>query len=111
MTNITADQRTAIRDKVVQAVNETAIIDIHTHIYSEAFGDILLWGIDELLTYHYLVAETLRWGVMPPEGFWRLSKRGRADLIWKTLFLDHSPYSEACRGVLTVLDKFGLDVS
>jgi hypothetical protein len=32
-------------------------------------------------------------------------------LIWKTLFIDHSPYSEACRGVLTALDKFGLDVS
>ena len=38
-----------------------------------------------------------------------MSKKEQADLIWKTLFIDNSPYSEACRGVLTVLNKLGLD--
>ena len=34
-------------------------MDIHTHLYEAAFGELLLWGIDELLIYHYLVAEVV----------------------------------------------------
>ena len=34
--------------------------DIHTHLYDPAMGKLLLWGIDELVTYHYLVAEVFR---------------------------------------------------
>lgn len=98
-----------IQDRVRKAVREARIIDIHTHLYSQQFGDLLLRGIDELLTYHYLVAETLRWGEVSAEVFWQLSKRKQADLVWRTLFIDHSPISEACRGVLTVLERFGLN--
>lgn len=98
-------------DQMVQsAVEETKITDIHTHIFSPRFGDLLLWGIDELLTYHYLVAETFRFIDMPYESFWRMTKQEQADLVWRTLFVEHSPISEACRGVLTVLSKLGLDV-
>lgn len=100
----------AVRRKVLAAVREARVVDIHTHLYSADFGGLLLRGIDELLTYHYLVAETVRWGVVSAEGFWRRSKREQADLVWQTLFVDHSPISEACRGVLTVLERFGLDV-
>ena len=46
---------------------------------------------------------------MDYDAFWALSKREQADLIFKTLFIDHSPISESCRGVLTVLQKLGLD--
>lgn len=102
--------RQDIRDIVTHAVSETKVTDIHTHLYSAGFGEILLWGIDELLTYHYLVAETMRYVDMPYEDFWGLSKREQADLIWKTLFLEHSPISESCRGVLTCIDRLGLDV-
>jgi len=101
----------ALRNVVSRAVNETQITDIHTHIYPPAFGDLLLWGVDELLTYHYLVAETMRYLNMGCDHFWALAKRSQADLIWKTLFIERSPISEACRGVLTVLDRLGLDVS
>lgn len=101
----------AIRNMVTKAVADVKITDIHTHIYTPNFGSLLLWGIDELLTYHYLVAETMRWSDMPYDKFWSLTKREQADYIWKTLFIDHSPYSEACRGVLTVLDELGLDTS
>ncbi|MCL6613670.1 MAG: glucuronate isomerase [Firmicutes bacterium] len=94
---------------VSETVAQTPITDIHTHLFTPEFGGLLLRGIDELLTYHYLVAETFRWLKMPYEEFWRLPKREQADLIWRTLFLDHSPISEACRGVLTVLRVFGLD--
>lgn len=103
--------RGAIREMVLRAVADTKITDIHTHIYTPDFGALLLWGIDELITYHYLVAETMRWVDLPYEKYWAMSKREQADLIWKTLFLDHSPYGESCRGVLTTLDRLGLDVS
>ncbi|HOM72196.1 MAG TPA: glucuronate isomerase [Armatimonadota bacterium] len=102
---------TAIDNIVTQAVSGTKITDIHTHIYSANFGPLLLWGIDELLDYHYLVAETMRWSDMPYDQFWAMSKHEQADYVWKTLFIEHSPISESCRGVLTTLDAFGLDTS
>ncbi len=73
---------------------------------------MLLWGIDELLTYHYLVAEVYR--VVPPsklpyEQFWKMSKRQQADHIWKHLFIERAPISEACRGILTAIKNLGLD--
>ena len=42
--------------------------------------------------------------------FWRLDKTTQAELIWTALFVQHSPLSEACRGVLTTLHALGLDV-
>ena len=102
---------TAIKEMVSKAVADVKITDVHTHLCAENFGPLLLWGIDELITYHYLIAETMRWTNMPYEKYWKMSKREQSDLIWKTLFIDHSPYSEACRGVLTVLEKLELDVS
>lgn len=100
-----------VRTMVAKAVAGTSITDIHTHIYAENFGPLLLWGVDELVTYHYLVAETMRWQDMPYEKFWAMSKTEQADLIWETLFIDHSPISEACRGVLTSLQALGLDTA
>lgn len=100
-----------IKKAVYEAVEKVEITDVHTHLYPPSFGDMLLWGIDELLNYHYLVAETMRWLNIAYDDFWALSKKEQADLIWKTLFIEHSPYSEACRGVLTTLDKLGLDVA
>ncbi|MFU0799918.1 MAG: glucuronate isomerase [Xylanivirga thermophila] len=99
-----------LRQVVDTTVANTKITDVHTHLYSPCFKDMLLWGIDELLNYHYLVAETFRWLNIPYEDFWSMDKKAQANLIWKTLFEDNSPYSEACRGVLTTLKKLGLDV-
>jgi hypothetical protein len=108
---MTIETAAQLRSIVDRAIDEVQITDMHTHIYDAGFGDLLLWGIDELLVYHYLVAETFRYIDMPYETFWAMSKREQADLIWKTLFLDNTPYSEACRGVLTVLHHLDLDVS
>lgn len=69
----------------------------------------MLWGIDELLTYHYLIGETIRATAVPYERFWSLSQAEQADLIWRTLFVERAPISEACRGVVTVLHRLGLD--
>jgi hypothetical protein len=96
--------------QVEEIVASTPVYDIHTHLYEPAFGDLLLWGIDDLLVYHYLVAESFRQHDLGYEKFWSLSKTEQADLIWKELFIDHSPISEACRGVLTTLHALGLDV-
>jgi hypothetical protein len=67
-----------------------------------------LWGIDELITYHYLEAELFRSNPISPEQYWSLSKQQQADVIWKSLFVDNAPVSEATRGVIAVLSAFGL---
>lgn len=102
--------RALLSERVAKMVMATPVYDIHTHLYDPAFGSLLLWGLDDLLGYHYLVAETFRHVDLPYARFWALSKTEQADLIWNTLFLEHSPISEACRGVLTTLNRLGLDV-
>src|SRR6185369_15788661 len=49
-------------------------------------------------TYHYLTAETFRSTKVSIEQFWRMSKTEQADLVWKTLFVENTPTSEAARG-------------
>lgn len=105
------EDATGLRGAVNRAVFETPVHDMHTHLYAPPFGDLLLYGIDELLTYHYLIAEFFRVSPMSYEQFWALDKTGQADAIWQALFIDHSPLSEACRGVLTTLNKLGLDTT
>jgi len=100
-----------LRAAVAEIVEATPVTDIHTHLYAPAFGGLLLWGIDEVVTYHYLIAEFFRASDMPYEQFWALDKKGQADAIWRALFLDQSPFGESCRGVLTVLERLGLDVA
>ncbi|MFB3880261.1 MAG: glucuronate isomerase [Armatimonadota bacterium] len=100
-----------LRQIVDRAVAETKVTDVHTHIYPPCFGNLLLWGIDDLITYHYLIAETFRWVELTYDDYWTLSKREQADLIWRALFLENSPIAESNRGVLTVLQALGLDVA
>src|SRR5215210_5413936 len=105
------DDRAALRRNVEEVVNGTPVIDMHTHLYAPEFGGLNLSGIDELLTYHYLVAETFRSADISYENFWRMSRTEQADLVWRTLFVENTPVSEAARGVVTVLDAFGLDTA
>jgi hypothetical protein len=100
-----------LRDVVDEVVTETLLIDIHTHLYPPAFGALNLWGIDELVTYHYLIAELFRFCELKPEQFWAMSKQQQADVIWETLFVRNTPISEAARGVVAVLRAFGLDTA
>lgn len=94
---------------VDEAMRATAVYDLHTHLYPANFGPLVLWGIDELLTYHYLIGETIRATALPYERFWAMSQSQQADFIWRTLFVERAPISEACRGVITVLNRLGLD--
>jgi hypothetical protein len=100
-----------LQQNVEDAVQRAKVIDIHTHLYPPSFGGLCLWGIDELLTYHYLVAELFRSAPVSPREFWALSKPQQADLIWETLFVKNIPLSEATGGVVTVMKKLGLDPS
>jgi hypothetical protein len=101
----TIDIDATVRD----VLDHTPVTDIHTHLFSPSFGKLSLWGIDELLTYHYLEAELFRFAPIAPEDYWSLSKEQRADLVWRTLFVENAPLSEASRGVIAVLQAFGLD--
>ena len=119
--------REQIAPLVTETLRKQEIVDLHTHTYPPSFGTpvphaggnvdpkgLLLWGVDELLTYHYLVAEVYRVVPatrLPYEQFWKMTKTQQADHIWKNLFVERSPISEACRGVLTSLQLLGLDTS
>src|SRR5690242_1886305 len=102
---LNADQIQAAVDEVLAT---TEFIDIHTHLFAPEFGNLGLWGIDELLTYHYLEAEFFRSSDIPPERYWDLSKKEQADAIWRALFIENTPVSEATRGVIAVLQAFDL---
>lgn len=120
-------ERQKIATAVQEAIGQQPITDLHTHLYSPGFGTpvvnrtlrpdpagLLLWGIDELLTYHYLIAEVFRvvpLKVMSYEQFFKLERPRQADHIWKHLFVERTPLSEACRGVVTTLTRLGLDPS
>jgi hypothetical protein len=106
---LTPRLRADITRTVLTSVEQCPVWDVHTHLYPPSFGDLLLWGIDDLLVYHYLVAEAFRYWTIPYDQFWRLSKTEQAEMIWRELFLERSPISEACRGVLTTLQLLGLD--
>ncbi|HYE20302.1 MAG TPA: hypothetical protein VEA69_17780 [Tepidisphaeraceae bacterium] len=122
----TLTDRPAIESAVTRALWEQPVVDMHTHLYPPSFGTpvvnatgktdhagMMLYGVDELITYHYLIAEVFRVvpaTKLPYEQFWRMSKREQADHIWKHLFVERTPISEACRGVLTTLHLLGLDV-
>lgn len=116
--------REAIEASVFAALDAEPVLDMHTHLYPPSFGTpdpnprsvdptgLLLWGTDELLTYHYLVAEVFRVvpaSKLPYEQFWKMDKTAQADHIFKHLFVERAPISEACRGVLTCVGKLGLD--
>jgi hypothetical protein len=98
-----------LQRNVEESVERTAVIDIHTHLYPASFKGLCLWGIDELVNYHYLVAELFRSSPLRPAEFWKLSKAQQADLIWETLFVRNTPLSEAAAGVVAVMVKLGLD--
>lgn len=99
-----------LKSVISTAVQKTPTLDMHTHCFSPRFENLLLFGPDELITYHYLVAEVLRQNPVPYLTFWNMSKQQQADFIWENLFIKHSPISESCRGVLTVFKKLEIDV-
>jgi hypothetical protein len=111
-TNLNGSQLGLSPEQILSAVsdelNATQFIDMHTHLFKPSLGSLGLWGIDELITYHYLEAELFRSNPISPDQYWSLSKQQQADVIWQTLFVENAPVSEATRGVVAVLSAFGL---
>ena len=117
-------ERGQVRPVVRTAMASQPVVDMHTHLYPPGFGTpvsnatgqtdpdgLMLWGVDELITYHYLIAEVYRVvppGKLPYEQFWKMNKQQQADHIWQHLFVEHTPVSEACRGIITTLHKLNL---
>ena len=102
-------ETTELRRQVEEVVAATPVVDMHTHLFAPQFGAMQLWGVDELLTYHYLIAELFRSSPVAPAEFWGMAKEAQADLIWEALFVRETPLSEATRGVVAVLAALGLD--
>lgn len=100
-----------LHETISEIVSNTQVIDIHTHLFAPQFGAMNLFGIDELLTYHYLVAELFRFSDIKPDKFYQLRKSEQAELVWKYLFVENTPLSEAATGVITVLSELGLDAN
>src|SRR5215831_17677379 len=98
-----------LRRHVRLAVSTAPVIDIHTHLFPPEFDSLFLQGIDDLLNYHYLVAEFFRSTKLSHAAFWKLSKTERADEVWRLMFLENSPLSEAACGIVSILQAFDLD--
>lgn len=98
-----------LRGQVDEIIQTVPITDLHTHLFAPEFKELNLWGIDELLNYHYLIAEMFRFSTVSPEEFWQMEKQAQADLIWRMLFVENTPLSEATRGVVAVLNALGLN--
>src|SRR2546422_3538328 len=71
---------TQLKREVAEVVKTTPVIDVHTHLLAPQFGEMSLFGIDELLTYHYLIVETFRSNEVKPEQFWCMNTVEQADL-------------------------------
>ncbi len=98
----------SILEAVEAELRSASFIDVHTHLFMPSLGKLGLWGIDELVTYHYLEAELFRSSPVTPTAYFTMDKQAQADLIWRTLFVENTPLSEATRGVVAVLQAFDL---
>ena len=98
-----------VRLETVRTVDATPVVDMHTHLFAPQFGALARSGIDDLLTYHYLVAELMRVSDIGPQRFRALSRAAQADTVWEALFVRNTPVSEATRGVVAVFTALGLN--
>ncbi len=72
-----------VRSIIFSEVSSVQVIDLHTHLLPPSHGALCLWGIDELLTYHYLVAEYFMTAPadVTPQGFYALSKKDQVNFL------------------------------
>lgn len=114
-----------MRDIVWAAAHETPAVDVRTFVKPRQLPDDCESGLDGLLTSPGLLNEFFRRRAMAlreaggdpdsasaaHEAYVKSLTPGElADIVWRQLFVDHQPLSEATRTVLTTLGLFGLDV-
>ena len=100
-----------VGQSVQQILNQTPIVDVHTHLFPDDHAAFSLSGLDELLTYHYLTVETLTVTGIDPGKFFSMNKSQQAQFVWDELFRIRTPLSEATKGVVTALNFFGVEVA
>ena len=91
--------------------------DIHTHLFPPQATELVRYGIDELLNYHYAYRQLIGFRRdITVEQFWKLPAEKRADLCWETYFahpekssIQALPVSEGFRAISTILSGLGLD--
>ena len=98
-----------ISSKLLNIINSAPIFDLHTHLFPPKHEGYFLLGFKNLLNYHYLIAELLTNANISAEKFYSLDDVNKAKLIWEELFQNRTPISEACKGVLTVLQKLDIN--
>jgi len=103
-------RRDEIPAAVREAVTRAEVVDLHTHLYDGRFENLILRGIDALLTYHYLISEALRASGAPADDFYAMGLEKQAEFVWDELFVRRSPVSEATRGIITAASSYGVDV-
>ena len=71
-----------LASEVERILDHAPIFDIHTHLYPPSFQKLFSAGIDDLVTYHYLIAEVFRSSDISIPAFWAMSQgpTGRSDL-------------------------------
>lgn len=110
-----SDTKPGLTDSVIaewvwKQLHVTLFVDMHTHLFMPSMGKLGLWGIDALLTYHYLEAEFFRVSKLTAQEYWNLPKHEQADRVWQELFVRRLPLSSATRDIVTILNTFGLPV-
>ena len=64
-----------IESIVSKAVDEIKVIDVHSHLFPDDHDELFLFGFDNLMTYHYLIAELFMvWEGKSKDEFFSLTK-------------------------------------
>ena len=91
-------------------LNKIKILDIHTHLFPPQHENYYLSGLVETLNYHYLIAELFVTTNIDIHKFKSLDKLQKAEIVWNELFNKRTPISEACKGVLTILESLSIPI-
>ncbi|MCZ8520722.1 MULTISPECIES: hypothetical protein [Paenibacillus] len=100
----------ALRELVRKAVLAAPVTDTCTRLRPQASVYPVPWGIDDLLTSRALREEAVR--VLPGGRSEELSVMPQpqaAEFLWQTLFVDRTPLSLSCQGILRTLNALGVE--
>ncbi len=97
-----------LESTVREVVAGARVVDASTRLRPPVLGSGRSAGIDDLLDEPALAAEAIRSRGIAPQRFWNLSRERRCEFIWKELFVEGAPISNASRGVLHSLTSLGL---
>tara|TARA_B100000686_G_scaffold352165_1_gene453210 strand:+ start:2555 stop:3751 length:1197 start_codon:yes stop_codon:yes gene_type:complete len=104
------DYKKLISKYLKDTINSTSIFDCHTHLFPPEHKNYYLSGLENILNYHYLIAELLTIAGTSTKEFYSLEHSKRANLIWDELFQKRTPMSESCKGVITTLNHFNISI-